>query len=136
MDALTQYARRAVGLPEFERKCRRVDCPGGTIPAYRVPGTQEAGQYAMLTQAMQDRLDVWRQNRPYAGEMPTGAALDEIRAMNFDRLEDLAAALRARVSKLEAALRMCVAQMEPEEEYPHVSAAYRAARAALAKVTE
>lgn len=41
-------ARRAVGLPKFERECRCTMFGSRKMKAYRVPGTSEAGQYNML----------------------------------------------------------------------------------------
>lgn len=47
-------ARRAVGLPKFERECRCTMFGAREMKAYKVPGTREAGQYEMLRYRMAD----------------------------------------------------------------------------------
>lgn len=55
---MIRAARKAVGLPKFERECRTIREPGRhPRKAWRVPGTPESGRHAMLVRAMQDRLD-------------------------------------------------------------------------------
>ena len=56
MDKTTRAARKAVGLPKFERECRCVMFEGRRCKAWRVPGTTEAGQWAMLHRRMNDLL--------------------------------------------------------------------------------
>lgn len=46
--------RRAVGLPKFERECRCTMFGSREMKAHKVPGTREAGQYAMLRYRMDD----------------------------------------------------------------------------------
>ena len=66
MDAYRMSARRAVGLPRFERECRLTRGMSGRMEkAFRVPGTQEAGKYAMLQRMVENILEAWKTGRDY-----------------------------------------------------------------------
>ena len=54
--AMVKAARKAVGLPAFERNCRLTGFGSRRMKAWRVPGTQESGQYDMLLRRMNDIL--------------------------------------------------------------------------------
>lgn len=51
-------ARRAVGLPQFERLCRREYDPdkGRYRPAYKVAGTTEHRQYELMQEQLRSYL--------------------------------------------------------------------------------
>lgn len=43
-----KIARKTLGIAKFERTCRLTDFCGKQKKAYKVPGTKEAGRYAMM----------------------------------------------------------------------------------------
>lgn len=55
-EAITK-ARREVKIAKFERRCRCTTEGNRTKKAYKVPGTAEAGQHAMLRQRVMDMAD-------------------------------------------------------------------------------
>ena len=57
-------ARRAVGLPEFERSCRTTqNTTGREALAWKVPGTREHGEHANRVRSAQSYM---RRNHPGA----------------------------------------------------------------------
>lgn len=56
MDEKWKKARRAVGLPKFERECPLTPENGGLKKSWRVPGTREHGTHHMLCHAARDLI--------------------------------------------------------------------------------
>ncbi|HUV84114.1 MAG TPA: hypothetical protein VMV86_00300 [Methanosarcinales archaeon] len=54
---IRRQIRKAIGLVEFERTCRKVKENGRLKKAYHVPGTPEQGKHVMLMTVLHDRLE-------------------------------------------------------------------------------
>ena len=63
-------ACRVVGLPGFIRECRVIMADGHWRKAWRVPGTQEAGEYNMIMLSAQDVRNSWELGQDFGGGYP------------------------------------------------------------------
>ena len=60
MDEITKKARSLSGLAAFERNCGTKPMGGKMLKAWRVPGTQEAGRWAMLNRSTGEHVQRMR----------------------------------------------------------------------------